>query len=251
VDTGAPTALTSGNGIEWSPAVLADGATVAFLRSEARRLRCLRRSPCAAGASARIAGDHLRTDFPSMALWCRNPSPSAPSDGIEAYGQLFAATPQAASGQSPPGQRSPAIVYVHGGGPRQMLLGWHTRWEYANDYGVNQYLASRGFVVLSVNYRLSVGYGRAFEFQERNRGPRRLRVPSISWRPDATCKHGPMWIRGGIGVWGASYGGYLTALALGRNSDASSPPAWTSTARTIACARSIPPSSHTPWSATA
>ena len=47
-----------------------------------------------------------------------------------------------------------------------MLLGWHNRWEYANDYGANQYLVSRGFIVLSVDYRLSVGYGQAFQFPE-------------------------------------------------------------------------------------
>ena len=62
--------------------------------------------------------------------------------------------------------RRPAVVYIHGGGPRQMLLGWHYRWEYANDYGANQYLVSRGFVVLSVDYRLNVGYGEAFQFAE-------------------------------------------------------------------------------------
>ena len=52
-----------------------------------------------------------------------------------------------------------------------MLLGWHYRWEYANDYGANQYLASRGFIVLSVDYRLSVGYGKSFQFPD-NTGAR-------------------------------------------------------------------------------
>ena len=116
------------------------------------------------------------------------------------------------------GLRHPAIVYVHGGGPRQMLLGWHYRWEYANDYGINQYLASRGFIVLSVDYRLSVGYGQAFQFAERTgaRGASEyLDVLAagqyLQKRPDVDPRR--------IGVWGASYGGYLTALALGRNSD--------------------------------
>ena len=80
------------------------------------------------------------------------------SDGVEAHGQLF----RLAGGNT----RKPAVVYIHGGGPRQMMLGWHNRWEYANDYGANQYLVSRGFVVLSVDYRLSVGYGQAFQFAE-------------------------------------------------------------------------------------
>jgi dipeptidyl aminopeptidase/acylaminoacyl peptidase len=134
------------------------------------------------------------------------------SDGLEVHGQLFRPAGTVS------GNRAPAIVYVHGGGPRQMLLGWHNRWEYANDYGVNQFLASRGFVVLSVNYRLSVGYGRAFQFPERT-GPRGaseyLDIVAAGRYLQRRAEVDPRR----IGIWGASYGGYLTALALGRNSD--------------------------------
>src|SRR5260221_1761278 len=99
-----------------------------------------------------------------------------------------------------------------------MLLGWHYRWEYANDYGANQYLASRGFIVLSVDYRLSVGYGQAFQFADNTgaRGAAEYRDILAAGRYlQARADVDP----GRIGVWGASLGGYLTALALGRNSD--------------------------------
>jgi len=132
------------------------------------------------------------------------------SDGVEAHGQLFLPVGGPA--------RKPAVVYIHGGGPRQMLLGWHNRWEYANDYGANQYLVSRGFIVLSVDYRLSVGYGQAFQFPENTgvRGASEYRDvlaagKYLQSRPDVDPAK--------IGVWGASLGGYLTALALGRNSE--------------------------------
>ncbi len=59
---------------------------------------------------------------------------------------------------------------------RQMLLGWHYMDYYANAYAVNQYLASRGFTVLSVNYRLGIGYGRAFQQPDRRGGARRRRI---------------------------------------------------------------------------
>ena len=75
------------------------------------------------------------------------------------------------------GARRPAIVYVHGGPKRQMLLGWHSSDYYARAYASNQYFASRGFVVLSINYRLGVGYG--YEF-DRPSPPERWGHPSIS-----------------------------------------------------------------------
>jgi len=99
-----------------------------------------------------------------------------------------------------------------------MMLGWHNRWEYANDYGANQYLANRGFIVLSVDYRLSVGYGQSFQFPDNTgaRGATEYRDilaagKYLQSRADVDPAR--------IGVWGASLGGYLTALALGRNSD--------------------------------
>ena len=80
-----------------------------------------------------------------------------------------AALPTAGAGAG--GAASPAVVFVHGGPPRQMLLGWHYSDYYSNAYAVNQYLASRGYVVLAVNYRLGIGYGHDFHRPAR-RGPR-------------------------------------------------------------------------------
>lgn len=132
------------------------------------------------------------------------------SDGLEVHGQLFKAAGDPA--------KRPALIYVHGGPPRQMLLGWHYMGYYSNDYATNQYLASRGFIVLSVNYRLGIGYGYAFH-QPENAGAR-----GASEYLDVLA--GAKYLQGRadvdparIGIWGGSYGGYLTALALGRNSD--------------------------------
>jgi len=99
-----------------------------------------------------------------------------------------------------------------------MLLGWHYMDYYSNAYAVNQYLAAHGYVVLSVNYRLGVGYGRAYqhpahagpagaaEYQDVLAGARFLQQT-----PGVDAKR--------IGIWGGSYGGYLTGLALARNSE--------------------------------
>ena len=210
VDAATPIALTPGTGIEWSPVVTADGQTIAHLSADATRPPLPAVVPIAGGIPRTIADDHLSASFPVSELVTPEPVAFRASDGVEARGQLF----KPAGGEG----RHPAIVYVHGGGPRQMLLGWHYRWEYAHDYGANQYLASRGFVVLSVNYRLSVGYGQAFQFPEHSgaRGASEYQDVLaagryLQKRPDVDPSR--------IGLWGASYGGYLTALGLGRNSD--------------------------------
>ena len=205
-----PTSLTSGATIEWSPTVTADGQTVAFLTSGAQRPPLPAIVPVAGGNPRTIGADLVPVDFPSAQLVVPELVSFRAADGVEAYGQLFKPAGGAA--------RKPAIVYIHGGGPRQMLLGWHTRWEYANDYGANQYLASQGFVVLSVDYRLSVGYGQAFQFPDNTgaRGATEYRDVLaagryLQSRSDVDPRR--------IGIWGASLGGYLTALGLGRNSD--------------------------------
>jgi dipeptidyl aminopeptidase/acylaminoacyl peptidase len=210
VNAGTPTALTTGTGIEWSPVVTADGQNVAFLGSGPQQPPSPAVVAVAGGASRQIGLDRLPSDFPTSKLVVPELVSFKAADGVEAYGQLF----KPAGGEA----RKPAVVYVHGGGPRQMLLGWHNRWEYANDYGANQYLASRGFIVLSVDYRLSVGYGESFQFPD-NTGARGASEYKDILAAGRYLQSRPDVDRARIGIWGASLGGYLTALALGRNSD--------------------------------
>ncbi|HEY2026740.1 MAG TPA: prolyl oligopeptidase family serine peptidase [Gemmatimonadaceae bacterium] len=210
VDRAQPVALTPGDGLEWLPSITGDG-TVAFIAAGARTppLPAVLKSgstPQMVGAAA------LPADFPTASLVVPRSVTFRAADGVVAHGQLF----EPAGGAS--GTARAAIVYVHGGPPRQMLLGWHYWAYYANSYAMNQYLASRGYVVLSVNYRLGIGYGHdynhpsragadgAAEYQDVKAGAEYLRrLPGVD--PHR------------IGIYGGSYGGYLTALALARNSD--------------------------------
>jgi dipeptidyl aminopeptidase/acylaminoacyl peptidase len=99
-----------------------------------------------------------------------------------------------------------------------MLLGWHYMQYYSNAYAVNQYLAAHGFIVLSVNYRLGIGYGRTYH-QPEHGGP----AGASEYQDVVAGAHYLQTLAGvdpkRIGIWGGSYGGLLTALALARNSD--------------------------------
>ncbi len=205
-----PLALTSGHGIEWSPLVTADGRYVVHFSSDAQRPGLPAVIPIDGGTPIILAADHLPSGYPATALVTPDPVVFKSADGTEVHGQLF----KSRQGET----RRPALVYVHGGPPRQMLLGWHYMYYYANDYAANQLLASRGYIVLSVNYRLGIGYGFAFH------SPAHAGARGAAEYQDVLAAG--MYLRGRsdvdpkrIGIWGGSYGGYLTALALGRNSD--------------------------------
>jgi dipeptidyl aminopeptidase/acylaminoacyl peptidase len=99
-----------------------------------------------------------------------------------------------------------------------MLLGYPAMAYYSNAYAMNQYLASRGFVVLSVNYRCGIGYG--LDFREcKHAGA----AGATEYNDVLAAAHYLHTLPGvdarRIGIWGGSYGGYLTALALARNSN--------------------------------
>jgi dipeptidyl aminopeptidase/acylaminoacyl peptidase len=214
VDRAAPAALTSGEGLEWSPRITGDGRTVAFIGATAQRPPLPMITPLAGGAPRALATELIPPSFPAASLVIPKPVTFKAADGTEVHGQLFARADKLAPGA----MKKPGIIFVHGGPPRQMLLGWHYMNYYSNAYAVNQYLATHGYVVLAVNYRLGIGYGHDFnnpahsgpwgasEYQDVQAGADYLR----SLAEVNTSK---------IGIWGGSYGGYLTALALARNSD--------------------------------
>jgi dipeptidyl aminopeptidase/acylaminoacyl peptidase len=112
----------------------------------------------------------------------------------------------------------PALVYVHGGPPRQMFPGFHFGGYYARDFAVNRRLAELGYVVVSINYRSGTGYGHAFREAARRgwRGASEYAdvLGAGRWLAQLSEVDGKR-----IGIWGGSYGGLLTAQALARNSD--------------------------------
>ncbi len=210
VDGGTPQALTPGTNLEWSPVALADGKTLAFIRAGAKVPPLVAVKPLAGGPVQILNRDSIPDDFPTAELVVPKHVTFKASDGHLAYGQLF----ERADGAS----HKPAIIFVHGGPMRQMLLGWIYMDYYNNSYAINQYLADQGYVVLSVNYRLGIGHGWHFHHPEQAG-----RAGASEYRDVLAGAHYlqklPQVDGSRIGIWGGSYGGYLTALALARNSD--------------------------------
>ncbi|MDX1941672.1 MAG: prolyl oligopeptidase family serine peptidase [Saprospiraceae bacterium] len=207
---GAPKALTSGASIEWAPTVTADG-TIAILTSSGTQ-------PAQAmylngkGEKRQLAPNTLPKNFPSAQLVEPEQVIISAADGMQIHCQLFKPKNIKA------GEKRPALLFFHGGSRRQMYLGFHDRGYYHNAYAMNQYLASKGYIVMSVNYRSGIGYG--MEFRE-----------ALNYGANGASEFNDvlgagLYLRSRndvdgtkIGLWGGSYGGYLTALGLAKASD--------------------------------
>lgn len=191
--------LTGGSGIESAPVL--GGSALAVIATDVTR-----------PAHAALVETRLRPLRPvpaAQGFVAPEPVLLRAADGVEVHGQLFRAR-----GPGP----HPAIVYVHGGPRRQMLLGFHPSAYYSNAYVMNQRLAALGYHVLAVNYRSGTGYGTVFrEAADLARGGAseyRDVLAAGRWlaaRDDVD--------KARIGIWGGSWGGYLAALGLARDSD--------------------------------
>jgi dipeptidyl aminopeptidase/acylaminoacyl peptidase len=208
VDHSGPVALTHGESIEWAPVATGDAQNVLCLGSTATQPAM----PYRITPDGRkvIAGNMLPSDYPSAQFVTPQQVIFKSLDGLEIHGQLF--VPR---GRTRPG---PALIFTHGGPSRQMLLGFHPMDAYNFMYAANEYLASRGYVVLSVNYRLSIQYGRAFR-EPANAGPLGASEYQDVVAGAKYLQSLPYVDPQKVGLWGGSYGGYLTAMGLARNSD--------------------------------
>lgn len=128
-------------------------------------------------------------------------------DGFESYGQLFLPA------NYDPAKKYPAVIFLHGGSRRQMLLGFNYGMYYSHTYAAQQYFASQGYIALILNYRSGIGYGMDFREEENYGAGGASEVQDVMaaadflvGRPDVDASK--------ISPWGGSYGGFLTAHAL-------------------------------------
>jgi dipeptidyl aminopeptidase/acylaminoacyl peptidase len=127
-------------------------------------------------------------------------------DGVDVHARLY--TPEMIGADRDP--RRPAVVFVHGAG---YLQNAHKYWSnYYREYMFHNLLASRGYVVLDADYRASAGYGRDWRTAiYRHMGGHDLNdvVDGARFLVETEGVD-----PGRIGVYGGSYGGFITLMAM-------------------------------------
>lgn len=208
IETGATRQLTPGAGTSVEPQWSPDGRRIAFKHST------LRHAP-EIWVVSRNGGDMRRVvgAMPADAHPGRFPVPelvhTRGANDWEIPGYLLTPEPRV------PGRRYPALVYVHGGGMRQMREGFPPLEAYAFFYAVSVWLAGRGVVSYLVNYRGGIGYGKTFE--QGNSGGLGVLECEDCVRAGEYVKTLPFVDPARVGIWGLSYGGWLTLASLVRS----------------------------------
>ncbi len=197
-------------GSEWQPVMMSDGNMAAVHADAQMPPHVMVIFPD--GNAHSLLENMLPAGFDPAALVTPQPVVVTATDGMPIHAQLFVPRDLKA------GEKRPGLIFFHGGSRRQMLLGWHYNYYYRNAYAMNQWLASQGYVVLSVNYRSGIGYG--LEFREA------LNYGASGGAEFNDVMGAGLYLKGRadvdparIGLWGGSYGGYLTAMGLSRASD--------------------------------
>lgn len=123
-------------------------------------------------------------------------------DGADVYARLY--RPAKAN------RNNPAVIFVHGAGYLQNAHNW---WSYYyREYMFHNLLADRGYTVLDIDYRASVGYGRDW----RTAIYRHMGSKDLDDQVDGAeylIKHLGV-NKDNIGIYGGSYGGFITLMAL-------------------------------------
>ena len=109
-------------------------------------------------------------------------------------------------------RKHPAVVWIHGDGVNQSYDGWHVQRNYAVYYSFHQYLLEQGYVVFAPDYRGSIGYGRAWrQGVYMDVGGKDAKDAWMAANYLKTLGYVDM---DRVGVWGLSYGGFFTLIAM-------------------------------------
>jgi dipeptidyl aminopeptidase/acylaminoacyl peptidase len=124
-------------------------------------------------------------------------------DGLTEVGYLTLPVGVAVDGQGRPDHPLPMVLFVHGGPWARDGYGYN---------GYHQWLANRGYAVLSVNYRGSTGFGKAYIAAGDHQWGGKMHddlIDAVDWAiADGVTA------RGKVAIMGGSYGGYATLVGM-------------------------------------
>jgi dipeptidyl aminopeptidase/acylaminoacyl peptidase len=207
-NTNQSTQITKGN-IEWSPVPTSNGLAYLYSTAVNPAWPAIMNSN---GKAEDLAKKSFPQSFPKSGIVIPTAIKITATDGLQVPAQLFLPS------NKKTGEKSPAIIFLHGGSRRQMLLGFNYGQYYSNAYALNQYFASKGYIVISLNFRSGIGYGLNFREAENYGATGASEFNDVigaglylKSRDDVDAKK--------ITLWGGSYGGFLTAMGLSRASD--------------------------------
>ena len=196
------TSMTGSNIGEVSP----DDSTFALVHSYSNRPPELYLMPNKPGAAARQVTTTPTEEWRSFKWADPQVLTFKARDGVDVHARLF--TPEMMGARRD--RLAPGVVFVHGAGYAQNA---HKYWaSYYREYMFHNLLASRGYVVLDVDYRASSGYGRDWRTAiYRHMGGKDLDdvvdgARYLVERQKVNPKR--------IGVYGGSYGGFMTLMAM-------------------------------------
>jgi len=123
-------------------------------------------------------------------------------DGADVYARLYRPANAVAQG--------PAVIFVHGAGYLQNAHKWWS--QYFREYMFHNLLVEKGYTVLDIDYRGSAGYGRDVRTGiYRYMGGKDL-TDQVDGAKLLTEQYGVSPQR--IGIYGGSYGGFITLMAM-------------------------------------
>jgi dipeptidyl aminopeptidase/acylaminoacyl peptidase len=151
---------------------------------------------------------HARPELRDAPLVKQHPVTIKSQDGLDLVSYLSLPKHADPAGRGRPDTPQPTVLVVHGGPWARDAFGYHS-WH--------QWLANRGYAVLSVNFRGSTGFGKAFINAGDHEWGRKMDddlLDAVAWGIEEGIFDPER-----IAIVGGSYGGYATLASMTRNPD--------------------------------
>jgi dipeptidyl aminopeptidase/acylaminoacyl peptidase len=198
--------ITAGHGTDIAPSWSPDGKRLVYQHTDSRNSADLFVVDAAANAKPARLSDSMPASIDRSGLVEPEFVHYAGPDGQSVPGWLF--VPKGLDRTT----KHPAVVWIHGDGINQNYDGWHVQRNYAVYYSFHQYLLQKGYVVFAPDYRGSIGYGRAWRqgvYMDVGGNDAK-----DAWMAANYLKTLGYVDTDRVGVWGLSYGGFFTLIAV-------------------------------------